>query len=170
MSESVPVRCPACRRERVYTAASYPCACGASVAPRLDRRTAPAVVAHRAWEEEWITLRCPSCGSRSPWPRPELGCACGAVLRVAVAGPAEETGAEDTGVRAGPGGSRPESPEAGTEAPDAQTGADTRTGDTGPRTENPEARAGGAGPRAGDTGPQTGDAGRPGVTADASPP
>ncbi|WP_461079460.1 SDR family oxidoreductase [Streptomyces deserti] len=29
MSESVPVHCPACRREHRYAAPAYPCACGA---------------------------------------------------------------------------------------------------------------------------------------------
>ncbi|GAB7105421.1 hypothetical protein JCM4814A_37350 [Streptomyces phaeofaciens JCM 4814] len=86
MSESVPVRCPACRHERPYTAPSYPCACGAPVVPVLDRRTAPAAVVHRVWDEEWITLRCAACGRQGQWPRPELGCPCGTVLRIPVAG------------------------------------------------------------------------------------
>ncbi|MER5429513.1 hypothetical protein [Streptomyces sp. NPDC002588] len=84
MSESVPVRCPACRTERAFTAPSYPCACGALVTPVLDRRAAPTAVAHRAWDEEWITLRCGACGRRGQWPRPELGCPCGTALRIPV--------------------------------------------------------------------------------------
>ncbi|MGW0581474.1 hypothetical protein ACWD25_37290 [Streptomyces sp. NPDC002920] len=84
MSESVPVRCPACRRERLYVAPSYPCACGAPVAPVLDRRAAPAFVTHRAWDEEWIVLRCASCGRDGQWPHPEFGCPCGTVLRIPV--------------------------------------------------------------------------------------
>ncbi|MGW1780019.1 hypothetical protein ACWCQQ_12865 [Streptomyces sp. NPDC002143] len=87
MSESVPVRCPACRRERPYTVPSYPCACGAPVTPVLDRRTTPTAVAHRAWDEEWIALRCPACGRCDQWPHPELGCACGTVLRIPVTAP-----------------------------------------------------------------------------------
>ncbi|WP_329222232.1 hypothetical protein OG352_34005 [Streptomyces sp. NBC_01485] len=87
MPESVPVRCPACRRERLYTAPSYPCACGAPVTPVLDRRTAPTTVAHRTWDDDWIALRCPACGRRDQWPHPELGCACGTVLRIPVATP-----------------------------------------------------------------------------------
>ncbi|MFF3846528.1 hypothetical protein [Streptomyces sp. NPDC002328] len=86
MLESVPVCCPACRRERLYSAPSYPCACGAAVTPRLDRRTAPTAVVHRAWEEEWITVRCPACGRHDQWPQPELGCACGTVMRIPVTG------------------------------------------------------------------------------------
>lgn len=82
MSESVQVRCPACRREHHFTAPSYPCACGAPVTPVLDRRTAPSAVAHRSWDDEWIVLRCPACGRRDQWPHPELGCACGTVLRL----------------------------------------------------------------------------------------
>ncbi|WP_425245001.1 hypothetical protein [Streptomyces sp. NEAU-NA10] len=96
MSESVPVRCPACRRERVYTAPSYPCACGATVAPRLDPGTAPRPVAHRAWEEEWITVPCPACGRHDRWPRPELGCPCGTVLRIPVSDVAGARGQERT--------------------------------------------------------------------------
>ncbi|MDQ0993768.1 hypothetical protein [Streptomyces sp. V3I7] len=88
MHESVPVRCPACRREHVYTAPEYPCACGAPVAPALDRSSAPARVVQRAWEEEWVTVRCTSCGRRTQWPHPELGCPCGTVLRIPVTGPA----------------------------------------------------------------------------------
>ena len=86
MSESVPVRCPACRREHVYTAPAYPCACGAPVTPSLDDTAAPARVAHRAWDEDWVTVSCGSCGRRDQWPQPELGCPCGTVLRVPVAG------------------------------------------------------------------------------------
>ncbi|MEU0075958.1 hypothetical protein ABZ027_41515 [Streptomyces sp. NPDC006332] len=85
MSESVPVRCPACRREHLYAAPSYPCACGAPVSPHLDRRGSATAVTRRAWEEEWITVRCESCGHDGQWPRPELGCPCGTVLRVTVA-------------------------------------------------------------------------------------
>ncbi|MFI7293806.1 hypothetical protein [Streptomyces sp. NPDC050121] len=91
MPESVPVRCPACRRERLYTAPSYPCACGSPVTPVLDRRTAPTAVAHRAWDDEWIALRCRACGRRDQFPRPEFGCACGTTLRIPVAEPKPET-------------------------------------------------------------------------------
>ncbi|MFF4396475.1 hypothetical protein [Streptomyces sp. NPDC001480] len=86
MPESVPVRCPACRREHVYTAPSYPCACGAPVSPPLDRRTAPTAVVHRAWDEDWVTVACALCGRRDQWPHPELGCSCGTVLRLPVRG------------------------------------------------------------------------------------
>ncbi|MEV6947249.1 hypothetical protein AB0N07_35875 [Streptomyces sp. NPDC051172] len=86
MSESVSVRCPACRREHLYVAPSYPCTCGAPVAPSLDRHGTATAVAHRAWAEDWVTLQCGSCGRRDQWPRPELGCPCGTVLRIPVAG------------------------------------------------------------------------------------
>ncbi|MFD8719970.1 hypothetical protein ACFV2H_18615 [Streptomyces sp. NPDC059629] len=86
MSESVPVHCPACRREHVYSAPSYPCACGAPVTPCLDDAAEPTPVAHRAWDEDWVTVSCGACGRRDQWPQPELGCPCGAVLRVPVAG------------------------------------------------------------------------------------
>ncbi|MET9730804.1 hypothetical protein ABZZ79_09110 [Streptomyces sp. NPDC006458] len=88
MSRCVPVRCPACRREHLYAAQSYPCACGATVAPALDPGADAVPVSHRAWSEEWLTLSCAACGRHAQWPRPELGCPCGTVLRVPVA---EET-------------------------------------------------------------------------------
>ncbi|MFD7701301.1 hypothetical protein [Streptomyces caelestis] len=87
MPESVPVRCPGCRRSHRYTAPSYPCACGAPVTPALDPDGVPGPVGHRAWGEEWVTVRCGRCGLRGEWPRPELGCPCGTVLRIPVAGP-----------------------------------------------------------------------------------
>ncbi|MDT0399039.1 MULTISPECIES: hypothetical protein [Streptomyces] len=87
MAESVPVRCPACRRSHRYTAPSYPCACGAPVTAPLDLDGVPDLVGHRAWDEEWITVRCGQCGLPGQWPRPELGCACGTVLRIPVTGP-----------------------------------------------------------------------------------
>ncbi|MDL5204572.1 hypothetical protein [Streptomyces sp. ALI-76-A] len=85
MSESVPVPCPACRREHLYAAPSYPCACGAPVAPPLDPHGTMTAVTHRAWDDEWVTVRCAACGRDGQWPRPELGCPCGTVLRIAVA-------------------------------------------------------------------------------------
>ncbi len=87
MPESVPVRCPACRRAHRYTAPPYPCACGAPVTPPLDPDAVPVPVGHRAWREEWVTVRCGHCGRDGEWPRPELGCPCGTVLRIPVAGP-----------------------------------------------------------------------------------
>lgn len=84
MAETVPVRCPACRREHRYTAPAYPCVCGAPVAPLLDRAGSATPVSHRVWQDDWVTVRCGSCGRRGEWPRPEVGCACGVLLRVAV--------------------------------------------------------------------------------------
>jgi hypothetical protein len=85
MSESVSVRCPACRREHVYTAPAYPCECGAPVAPPLDPAGTATPVTHRAWDDEWIGVRCTACDRAGEWPRPELGCPCGTVLLVPVA-------------------------------------------------------------------------------------
>lgn len=86
MSESVSVRCPTCRREHVYAAPSYPCVCGAPVAPPLDQRGVATVVTHRVWDEDWIAVRCAACGRLDEWPYPELGCPCGTLLRIPVAG------------------------------------------------------------------------------------
>ncbi|MEW2078003.1 hypothetical protein AB0941_31140 [Streptomyces sp. NPDC013433] len=94
MPESVPVRCPACRRSHRYTAPSYPCACGAPVAPPLDLDGVPSPAGHRAWDEEWVTVRCEHCGLRGEWPRPELGCPCGTVLLIPVTGPRASVPAE----------------------------------------------------------------------------
>ncbi|MET9561604.1 hypothetical protein [Streptomyces tauricus] len=88
MAESVPVTCPACRREHVYAAPTYPCACGAPVTPALDSRAVPESVTHHTWDEGWVTIPCATCGRADQWPRPELGCPCGTVLRVPVAGTA----------------------------------------------------------------------------------
>lgn len=98
MAESVPVRCPSCRREHRFTAPSYPCACGAPVAPRLDRDGTVTPVAHRVWQDDWVTVRCESCGRHGEWPRPEVGCPCGVVLRVPVT---EGRGAAGRGGRPG---------------------------------------------------------------------
>lgn len=86
MAESVPVRCPACRREHLFAAPSYPCACGAPVTPPLDRLADPAPVTHRTWDEDWVTVPCDTCGRADQWPHPELGCPCGAMLRIPVRG------------------------------------------------------------------------------------
>lgn len=86
MAESVPVRCPACRREHLFAAPSYPCVCGAPVTPPLDRLADPAPVTHRTWDEDWVTVPCDTCGRADQWPHPELGCPCGATLRIPVRG------------------------------------------------------------------------------------
>ncbi|MEU1400995.1 hypothetical protein ABZ471_01260 [Streptomyces sp. NPDC005728] len=86
MPESVPVRCPACRREHVYTAPPYPCVCGTPAALRLDPAAGPAVLGHRTWDEDWVTVHCTDCGRTNQWPHPELGCPCGTVLRLPVSG------------------------------------------------------------------------------------
>ncbi|MEU6028092.1 hypothetical protein ABZ825_13860 [Streptomyces tauricus] len=124
MAESVPVTCPACRREHVYAAPTYPCACGAPVTPALDSRAVPESVTHHTWDEGWVTIPCATCGRADQWPRPELGCPCGTVLRVPVAGTALDgdgpadtaeteadsdggsSGPEDAGAGSGEGGGR----------------------------------------------------------------
>ncbi|WP_105969992.1 hypothetical protein [Streptomyces geranii] len=88
MAESMPVRCPACLREHLYAAPSYPCACGVPVTPSLDERANATAVTHRVWDEQWVTVRCTACGRGDQWPHPELGCPCGTVLRIPVTGSA----------------------------------------------------------------------------------
>ncbi|MDQ1025151.1 hypothetical protein QF035_002733 [Streptomyces umbrinus] len=115
MSENVPVRCPACQREHVYAAPSYPCVCGAPVTPVLDRSALPEPVTHHTWDEGWVTIRCGACGRADHWPRPELGCPCGVLLRI----PVTEPGAGDDAGASGPdaahslGAETGESPEGG---------------------------------------------------------
>ncbi|MGC3003784.1 hypothetical protein ACPF8X_36770, partial [Streptomyces sp. G35A] len=87
MPETLPVRCPACRRAHRYTAPSYPCVCGAPVSPALDVEGVPVPTGRRAWREEWVAVRCGRCGRDGEWPLPELGCPCGTVLRIPVAAP-----------------------------------------------------------------------------------
>ncbi|MFI9630649.1 hypothetical protein [Streptomyces sp. NPDC052042] len=82
--ESVPVRCPDCRREHAYRAQSYPCPCGAPTAPPLLSGARVAPITHRTWEDDWVAVRCRACGRLDHWPQPELYCPCGAVLRIPV--------------------------------------------------------------------------------------
>lgn len=82
MAESVPLRCPVCRREHTYTPPSYPCACGAHVTLPLRRDGTPVPVEHRTWAGSWVTVQCASCGEEEQWPRPELGCSCGTTLQL----------------------------------------------------------------------------------------
>lgn len=99
MVESVPVRCPACRRDHAYSPPSYPCPCGAPTAPPLLPGARAVPITHRTWNDDWVTVCCPSCGRRDQWPQPELCCPCGTVLRVPVR---PVTAADDEPGPAGP--------------------------------------------------------------------
>ncbi|HWM35956.1 MAG TPA: hypothetical protein VNS49_02410 [Streptomyces sp.] len=115
MAESVPVRCPECRREHTYTPPVYPCDCGAPVALPLLHPGRPARVRHRTWEGSWVEVRCPACGTAKEWPQPELGCECGTLLRLPVEPP-------PAGIAAGPdavteAGAGAEAGSAGSSAP-----------------------------------------------------
>jgi hypothetical protein len=83
-AQSLLVRCPACRREHLYTATALPCACGAPLAPPLLKGATPEPITHRTWSEDWVAVRCEACGRQEEWPQPELGCSCGTVLRIPV--------------------------------------------------------------------------------------
>lgn len=107
MAESVPVRCPECRREHTYTPPIYPCACGAPVLLPLLRGGLPARVRHRTWAGSWVEVRCPSCGMSEEWPQPELGCRCGTLLRLPVAPPRMQPGLHGQPGRPGVGGATP---------------------------------------------------------------
>lgn len=85
MVPTVPIRCPECGREHLYAPPSYPCTCGAPVAPPVARGAAVEPVVDRTWAEEWVPVCCGACGREGHWPQPELDCACGAVLRIPVA-------------------------------------------------------------------------------------
>src|SRR5207302_2071461 len=78
MAESVPVRCPACRRAHAVTTPTYPCSCGAPLTIPVLRGGVPTQVRQRTWRNSWVTVNCPSCGRGDDWPQPELGCPCGA--------------------------------------------------------------------------------------------
>ncbi|MCL6673370.1 hypothetical protein [Streptomyces panaciradicis] len=113
MTGRLSVCCPACRREHLYTAPAFPCVCGATVTPELDRHGTATAVTHAVSAEDWMSLRCAVCGRRDEWPYPELGCACGTVLRVPVTGrsaaPPAAAGAGDP-EEAGPRQRRPRLP------------------------------------------------------------
>ncbi|MEU2213316.1 hypothetical protein ABZ566_40445, partial [Streptomyces hygroscopicus] len=74
MTDNVPVRCPACRREQPFTPPTFPCPCGAPVTLPVLRDGVPEEIGHRTWDDLWVAVNCPSCGRRSHWPQPELGC------------------------------------------------------------------------------------------------
>ncbi|MGW2327759.1 hypothetical protein ACWC5C_18565 [Streptomyces sp. NPDC001700] len=84
MTESVPVRCPACRREQSFTPPTFPCSCGAPLTLPVLRDGTPEEIEHRTWQDIWVAVDCPSCGRQGHWPQPEFGCGCGAVVRVPV--------------------------------------------------------------------------------------
>jgi hypothetical protein len=84
MAESVPVRCPACRRPHAYSSPVFPCACGTPLCLPLLRGGVPVQVRHRSWDDSWVGMRCPDCGRNDQWPQPEFGCECGAVIRLPV--------------------------------------------------------------------------------------
>lgn len=83
MTKSLPVRCPACRREHAYVPAEYPCSCGAPVAVALLGERAPVQVRERSWDGSWAEVDCPACGSPGQWPQPEFDCPCGTTVRLA---------------------------------------------------------------------------------------
>ncbi|MES4902896.1 MULTISPECIES: hypothetical protein [unclassified Streptomyces] len=102
MTESVPVRCPACRREQSFTPPTYPCSCGAPLTLPVLRDGAPREIEHRTWEDTWVAANCAMCGRQGQWPQPEFGCACGALVRVPVAPAPDPT--EHAPATARPGG------------------------------------------------------------------
>ncbi|MFF4604930.1 hypothetical protein ACFY12_19630 [Streptomyces sp. NPDC001339] len=85
MADSVPVRCPTCRRENAFTPPTFPCACGAPLTMPVLRGGVPVEIRHRTWQASWVEVRCAVCGRQDEWPAPESGCACGTVVRVPVA-------------------------------------------------------------------------------------
>lgn len=112
--ESMPVRCPACRRDHLYAPPVYPCPCGAPLAPPLLHGAAPEPITHRTWTDDWVTVRCPFCRRHDQWPQPELGCPCGTVLRILVR-PVSATAPGDTAP--GATAARPDVPRPGDTAP-----------------------------------------------------
>ncbi|MFH8568265.1 hypothetical protein [Streptomyces sp. NPDC017993] len=84
MADSVPVRCPTCRRENAFTPPTFPCACGAPLTMPVLRGGVPVEILHRTWQASWVEVRCDVCGRQDEWPAPESGCVCGTVVRVPV--------------------------------------------------------------------------------------
>jgi hypothetical protein len=114
MAESVPVRCPACRREHSFSPLTFPCACGAPLTVPVRPGTPPEPLRHHTWKEAWVTVRCPSCAQEGQWPQPELGCPCGALLRLPVPPPPQNPTQSPT--TTGRGDFGPCSPASGTGA------------------------------------------------------
>lgn len=135
MPESVPVRCPACRREHAYTPSTFPCACGAPLTLPLLRGGVPVELRHRTWRDSWVTVRCPVCDRRDEWPRPELSCDCGAVVRLPVAA------AQSRRPRPAPPAPAPAPPGPGAPAgSDTPAGPDTPAGSDTPAVPGPVPR------------------------------
>ncbi|MFG2223288.1 hypothetical protein [Streptomyces sp. NPDC048644] len=84
MADSVPVRCPTCRRENAFTPPTFPCACGAPLTLPVLRGGVPVEIVHRTWQGSWVAVQCDSCGRQDEWPAPESGCVCGTVVRIPV--------------------------------------------------------------------------------------
>ncbi|MFB7760710.1 hypothetical protein ACWD33_10690 [Streptomyces xiamenensis] len=99
MTNSRPVRCPACRREHVYVPPEYPCSCGAPVSVPVRWDGAPAQIRHRSWEASWAQLDCPACGRSGQWPQPEFDCPCGVTVRLSADRPEPGAGREESGAR-----------------------------------------------------------------------
>ncbi|MCX5203326.1 hypothetical protein OG897_17970 [Streptomyces sp. NBC_00237] len=141
MGSSVPVRCPACRRDHAYEPPVFPCACGAPLAPPLQRGAPAQPITHRTWTDSWVTVRCPSCGRNDQWPQPELGCGCGAVLRI----PVHPVRPEETPSRA-------DAPSRSSEALSRADDGSSHTDDGSPRTDDGSSRTDEAPSRAEDSG------------------
>ena len=65
MADSVPVRCPTCRREVSFTPPTFPCACGAPLTMPVLRGGVPVEIVHRTWRASWVEVRClaPAAGT-----------------------------------------------------------------------------------------------------------
>ncbi|NGN63506.1 hypothetical protein G5C51_06255 [Streptomyces sp. A7024] len=106
MAESVPVRCPVCRREHSFTPPTFPCACGAPLTLPLLHGGMPVELKHRTWQDSWVSVRCPSCSRQDEWPQPEVACGCGAVIRVPVVPPQPQAHTRGAGAAGAAQGSR----------------------------------------------------------------
>jgi ribosomal protein S27E len=91
MVHSMPVRCPACRREHGFSPPEYPCTCGAAVSVPLLPGGGAVLVRHRSWSEAWAEVTCAACGKAGQWPQPEFCCPCGAMVRLSQSSPDEDT-------------------------------------------------------------------------------
>ncbi|MFD7921688.1 hypothetical protein ACFV3R_20975 [Streptomyces sp. NPDC059740] len=82
--ESVPVRCPTCRRENSYSPPPFSCSCGSPLALPVLRGAVAEEVRHRTWQASWVEVCCEVCGRVDEWPAPEVDCTCGTVVRLTV--------------------------------------------------------------------------------------
>ena len=84
MADSVPVRCPTCRRENAFTPPTFPCACGAPLTMPVLRGGVPVEIVHRTWRASWVEVALRGLRPARRMAGAGIGCVCGTVARIPV--------------------------------------------------------------------------------------